>query len=219
MVSERDAKGGNPLEASPPFRCLQPRRPTMGLADSVALPAPFLHSLAKVRCVACAVPSFRSAPEALSWGPAGTAKARYVAFQLRPSLPAPSVIEPRLASPACEPPRRYSKCYAGDAMSRGTRKAAIEPASRRAERLGRACSSTPASAALEAMSRVALRVWPDGHWLKVTNPAAPSARGKQKQDCSPRTRGLASLLLLRLRAQLRHLRSGGCLNVALVTGP
>src|SRR5215831_17336363 len=137
----------------------------------------------------------------------------------------PACRRPLLSNRALPPLRasrrgvRYSKCYAGDAMSRGTRKAAIEPASRRAERLGRACSSTPASAALEAMSRVALRVRPDGHWLKVTNPAAPSARGKQKQDCSPRTSGLASLLLLPLRAQLRHLRSGGCLNVALVTGP
>ena len=143
-------------------------------------PAPFLHSLAKVRCVACAVPSFRSAPEALSWGPA-----RQRPAMLRSScvLACRRLVLSNRALPPLRASRRgvrCSKCYASGAMSRGTRKAAIEPASRRAERLDRACSSTPASAALEAMSRVALRVRPDGHWLKVTNPAAPSARGKAK---------------------------------------
>jgi hypothetical protein len=75
----------------------------MGLADPVgprAVPAQFSQSpMCSMRRTKL---PFRPRPEL----GARTAKARYVAFQLRPSLPAPSVIEPRLASLACEPPRR-----------------------------------------------------------------------------------------------------------------
>ena len=75
----------------------------MGLADPVgprAVPAQFSQSpMCSMRRTKL---PFR--PRGPELG-ARTAKARYVAFQLRPSLPAPSVIEPR-HSPACEPPRR-----------------------------------------------------------------------------------------------------------------
>ena len=174
MVSERDAKGAaSPVEASPPFRCLQPRRATIGLAYPSrprAIPAQFSQSpMGSMRRTKL---PFR--PRGPELGP-GTARQRPA--MLRSSC-VPACRRLVLSNRALPPLRasrrgvRYSKCYASGAMSRGTRKAAIEPASRRAERLDPACSSTPASAALETMSRVALRVRPDGR--------APSGRGKAK---------------------------------------
>jgi hypothetical protein len=222
MVGERYAKSAaSPIEPGRRFAAFSHGAPPWSL-QIPSRPAPFLHSLAKVRCVACAVSSFRSASRGPEWGP-GPARERPA--MLRSScVPAcrPLVLSNRALPPQRASRRgvRHSKCYAGGAMSRGTRKAAIEPTSRRGERLGRACSSTPASAALETMSRVALRVQPNGHRLKVTNPAAPSARGKAKGRLVVHAlEGWHLSLLLPLGAQLRHLRSGGCLNVALVTGP
>src|SRR6516225_9004388 len=100
-----------------------------------------------------------------------------------------------------------------------TRKAAIEPASRRAERLDRACSSTPASAAWRQCRESRYESGRLDHWLKVTNPAAPRRGGRQRRPVVHVLESWHLCFLLHLRAQLRHLRSWACLNVALVTGP
>ena len=156
-------------------------------------PAPFLHSLAKVRCVTCAVPSFRSAPEALSWGPA-----RQRPAMLRSScvLACRRLVLSNRATPLRASRRgvRCSKCYASGAMSRGTRKAAIEPAIS-------TCRTTRSCVFKHACKRgpggnVAGRTTSPAGWTLAQGDKpgrSVGAGGRQKEDCSPRTRGLASL--------------------------
>jgi hypothetical protein len=138
-----------------------------------------------------------------------------------PACPAPGVIEPCLPSlrasrrgvPVFEvlrqrrnEPRMFLHSFdlsqlnvrdaqrrAREAHSRRRLGCAIEPAPRRAERLNRACSSMPASAAWRKRRRSRYESGRTDHWLKVTNRPLAAARREAKEDCSPRTRGLASL--------------------------